>query len=189
MNAFEWAAFATLLAYTLASFVMHWRSGRASRADAEMIDELCAQRDEDGRLIAQLYRDVQMGEVGMSDLLTRLKRMSDDLAETQRQAGLAARAGMEIAIRERSTGVARITAERREWAQERWRWTELVLTACRLLGQRQPLPAAGPKPPLALPRGAGFLVEPDLLLPADDEDAGSKYWAEPLPAGTNGTRP
>jgi len=181
MNAFGWAALATLGTYTVFSFWLHWKTGRQIRADAAFIDELCAQRDDDGRLIADLYRDAQMAEVGLSDLMTRLKRISAEHQRVKDQGEKAAVAAMNILAKERD-----------EFLESLQAWI-LIANAALLLGAKPTAAvAAAPKPPLALP-SYGFLVEPDLLLPADDTDAGFTYWAavesEPLPAGTNGTRP
>jgi hypothetical protein len=174
VNAFGWAALATLGTYTAFSFWLHWKTGRQTR-------DLLDQRVVDAKHIARLYYDAQMAEVGLSDLMTRLKRISADHERAKDQGEKAAVAAMNILAKERDEFLASLQA-----------WI-LIANAALLLGAK-PTGAlkAAPKPPLALP-SYGFLVEPDLLLPADDADAGFTYWAavesEPLPAGTNGTRP
>jgi hypothetical protein len=78
---------------------------------------------------------------------------------------------------------------RRDEYEESLQAWQSIAAAALLLGAKPPkgLPKAAVKPK-ALPRG-GYIVEPDLILPSDDEGGGFTYWAsEREPAKVNGAR-
>jgi len=169
-----------LAAYGLFTLWLFRKSEQSIENAQAKIARLERQRRADAKLIAQLRKDVKHERTGLSDLMTRLKRISADHERVKDQGEKAAVAAMNILAKERD-----------EFLESLQAWI-LIANAALLLGAKPTaeLPKT-PKPPLALP-SYGFLVEPDLLLPADDVDAGTAYWAavesaEPLPAGTNGT--
>jgi len=177
VTAMGWAAFATLAAWTLFSFVVFAKSEQSIRHAENRVADLKAQRKADAELIAELRHDVEMAECGEMDLRDRLTRIRTELAEAKERGEKAAVAAMEAAIHRRD-----------EYEESLQAWQSIAAAAL-LLGAKptQELPKATAKPK-ALPRG-GYIVEPDLILPSDDEDAGFTYWAsEREPAKVNGAR-
>lgn len=122
-------------------------------------------------------------EQAIADLQSRLRHFSDRLNDARDKGDKAATVVLNRITTERSQHVAQITGERQDWAAEREQYAALLVALWGIVTRAPLALPAPPQPPLALPRGAGFLVEPDLLLPADEEDAGSRYWApERLPS-------
>jgi hypothetical protein len=172
-----WAAFATLAAWTLFSFVLFAKSEQSIRHAENRVADLKAQRKADAELIAELRHDVEMAECGEMDLRDRLTRIRTELAEAQERGEKAAVAAMEAAIHRRD-----------EYEESLQAWQSIAAAAL-LLGAKPPkgLPKAAAKPK-ALPRG-GYIVEgkPPVIVP-DKETAGFEYFAEAVPARVNGAR-
>ena len=169
------AAAATFGAAFVACMVLLAIMGKQKRADDAELERLDEQRDGDSKLIAELRRDVERAETGGMIADDKLARVTAELEEQKRLAGLAAKAGMNILARERD-----------EWLQslQAWQFNCAALAlAARVPAAIEAVPAAltTPLPPVALPSGEHFLVadgDGSVLLQVDDLE---------LPAGARGT--
>lgn len=155
-----------------------WRAG-------EQIADLENQRYEDGALIAMLRREVDVGEVEVADLHSQLTRVTGERDKAIRDGGLATRAAVLAADRERDEFLESLRA-----------WI-LIANVAMWVGTTRALPGApagdGPvkaiEPPKPLPSG-DFLVEdgtgPLILPPGEWDHLDASL--EALPVGTAGTR-
>jgi len=161
-----------LAAYGLFTLWLFRKSEQSIEQAHARIAELEQQRQSDAEQIAEMFNKEQFNQAEIMHLNGRLHDTVADLDEAcawiRRADGLPVKALADLEVEE-SPIFDQLMSD----------WLRPALPAPKT-----------PRPPLALPSGH-FLVD-RTILPADDPDdpvAGTKYWAEPLPAGTNGTRP